>query len=75
MYNEIGNVVSMEINKAITPPKLMTVRQIAKTGVISEFALRRMIKEGVVKPIYSGNRALLNFNKVCSTIDSLTCVS
>ena len=43
-------------------PKLMTVRQIARTGIISEGALRRMIKEGVLQPLYSGNRALLNFN-------------
>ena len=42
-------------------PKLMTVRQIA-----------RMIKEGVLQPLYSGNRALLNFNMVCTTINKLT---
>ena len=53
-------------------PKLMTVRQIAKTGIISEGALRRMIKEGVLQPLYSGNRALLNFNVVCTTINKLT---
>ena len=57
-------------------PRLMTVRQIARTGIISEGALRRMIKEGVVKPLYSGNRALLNFNMVCTTINNLnTCIA
>ncbi len=50
----------------------MTVRQIAKTGVINEGALRRLIKQGTVKPLYSGNRALLNFNSVCQTINYLT---
>lgn len=56
-------------------PKLMTVRQIAKTGMISEGALRRLIKQGIIKPLYSGNRALLNFNMVCETINKLTYVA
>ena len=53
-------------------PKLMTVRQIAQTGVIPEGALRRLIKQGVVKPLYSGNRALINFNSVCQFINNIT---
>lgn len=63
----------MEITYNI--PKLMTVRQVAKTGIISEGALRRLIKQGVIKPLYSGNRALLNFNMVCTTINNLTCIA
>lgn len=58
-----------------TIPKLMTIRQVAKTGVISEGALRRLIKQGIIKPLYSGNRALLNFSSVCNTINNLTCVA
>lgn len=58
----------MELNT----PKLMTVRQIAKTGIISEGTLRRLIKQGTIKPLYSGNRALLNYNSVCQVINTLT---
>ena len=27
-------------------PKMMTVRQVAKTGLISEYALRQLVKQG-----------------------------
>lgn len=29
-------------------PRMMTVRQVAKTGMISEYALRQLVKQGKV---------------------------
>ena len=53
-------------------PKLMTIRQVAKTGLIPEKALRELVKQGVVKVLYSGNRAFVNYHNVCNVVDHLT---
>lgn len=49
-------------------PKLMSIREVAQTGVIPEHALRRLIKEGKVPCIYSGRKALICFGKLCELI-------
>ena len=53
-------------------PKLMTIRQVAKTGLIPEKALRELVKQGVVKVLYSGYRAFVNYQNVCSVVHHLT---
>jgi len=53
-------------------PKLMTIRQVAKTGLIPEKALRQLVKEGIVKVLYSGNRAFVNYQNVCKIVNHLT---
>ena len=42
-------------------PQMMTVRQIAKTGLLPENAIRVMLKNGQIKAVYSGRKALINF--------------
>ena len=49
-------------------PNMMTVRQIAKTGILSEYALRAMLKEGKLPAIYVGNKALINYDMLCEQI-------
>lgn len=51
-------------------PKLMTIREVARTGVIPEHALRRLIKSGEIPCIYSGRKALLSFGKVCELLEN-----
>ena len=53
-------------------PKLMTIRQVANTGLIPEKALRELVKQGVVKVLYSGNRAFVNYQNVCNVVHHLT---
>ena len=53
-------------------PKLMTIRQVAKTGIIPEKALRQLVKQGIVKVLYSGNRAFVNYRSVCNVVNHLT---
>ena len=48
-------------------PNMMTVRQVAKTGILSEYALRAMLKEGKLPAIYVGNKALINYD-CCSSL-------
>ena len=52
-------------------PNMMTVRQIAKTGILSEYALRAMLKEGKLPAIYVGNKALINYDMLCEQIKNL----
>lgn len=41
-------------------PKMMTVRQLAKTGLISEYALRQLVKQGKVPCIALEHKVLIN---------------
>lgn len=52
-------------------PKMMTIREIAKTGLLSEHALRIMLKSGKLPAIYIGNKALINYDKLCYELSSL----
>lgn len=51
-------------------PKLMTIREVAATGIIPEYALRRLIKSGEIPCIYSGRKALLSFGRVCEILEN-----
>lgn len=49
--------------------KLMSIREIAKTGIIPEYALRRMVKEGTIPCIYSGKKCLINLYSVIDLLN------
>ena len=50
-------------------PKLMSIREVAQTGIIPEHALRRLIKSGKIPCIYSGRKALICFDRLCELIE------
>lgn len=52
-------------------PQMLTVREIARTGLLSEHALRIMLKEGKLPAIYVGNKALINYDKLCEELLTL----
>jgi hypothetical protein len=52
-------------------PKMMTVREVARTGLLPEHALRLMLKAGRLPAIQVGNKALINFNKLVEQLASL----
>ena len=52
-------------------PKMMTIREIAKTGLLSEHALRLLLKEGKLPAIYIGNKALVNYDKLRTELQNL----
>lgn len=52
-------------------PTMMTVREIAKTGLLSEHALRLMLKAGKLPAIYIGKKALINYDKLCAELQNL----
>lgn len=52
-------------------PRMMTVREIARTGLMSEHALRRLLKAGKLPAIFIGKKALINYDKLCDQLQSL----
>ena len=52
-------------------PRMMSVRQIAATGLINESALRRMLRAGQLPAIYSGKKALINFDTLGNMLANL----
>lgn len=49
-------------------PRMMTVRQVARTGLLSEHALRLMLKAGKLPAIFVGNKALINYDRLCEQL-------
>ncbi len=45
-------------------PKMLTIRQIAATGVLPEHALRVMAKNNKLPAVKVGNKLLINYDKL-----------
>lgn len=54
-----------------TKPRMMTVREIARTGLMSEHALRLLLKAGKLPAIFIGKKALINYDRLCEQLQSL----
>lgn len=52
-------------------PNMMTIREIAQTGILPEHALRLMLKAGQLPAIYIGKKALINYDKLCEQLNNL----
>lgn len=52
-------------------PKMMTIRQIAETGLLPENAIRVMLRQGQIHAVYSGKKALINFDNLCEYLRTL----
>lgn len=52
-------------------PKMMTIREIAKTGLLPEHALRQMAKQGKLPAIYIVNKCLVNYDLLIKQLNSL----
>ena len=60
-------------NKTATPPRMMTIRQIAATGLLPEHALRLMAKAGQLPCITVGEtrKILVNYDKLLEQLANL----
>ena len=56
-------------------PRMMTISQIAKTGLMPENALRVMLKDGLIKAVYSGRKAFINYDNLCAYLCTLGVVT
>ena len=52
-------------------PTMMTVREVARTGLMSEHALRLLLKAGKLPAIFIGKKALINYDKLCAELQGL----
>ena len=52
------------------PPRMLTIKQTAATGILSETALRTMAKEGRIPGIAVGNRLYINFDRLCTMLNA-----
>lgn len=50
---------------------MMTIREIAQTGLLSEYTLRYMLKEGNLPVMYVEKKALVNYDKLCEQLSNL----
>ncbi len=55
-----------------TRPRMLTIRETARTGVLPETALRRLVKQNKIPGIYIGTRFLVNYDKLCEMLKSDT---
>ena len=53
---------------------MMTVRELAKTGILTEHAIRLMVKQNKLPVLYIGKKALINYEKTVEMLQSLTVV-
>ena len=51
---------------------MMTVRELAKTGILTEHAIRLMLKQNKLPVLYIGKKALINYEKTVEMLQSLT---
>lgn len=51
-------------------PRMMTVREIARTGLMSEHALRLLLKAGKLPAIFIGRKALINYDRLCEQLQT-----
>ena len=58
-------------NNTYNIPKMMTVRQVAATGLLPESAIRRLLREKKIAAVYSGNKAFINFDILCNMLANL----
>ena len=53
-------------------PRMLTIRQTAATGILTERALRTLVKTKRIKVIYVGNRALINYQALVKQLKDAT---
>lgn len=52
-------------------PTLMTIREVAATGLLSEYALRKMHKEGRLPSFRVGSKVLINYDMLLEQLNTL----
>lgn len=52
-------------------PTMMTIREVARTGILSEHALRLMDRDGKLPVLYIGRKALINYDSLCEVLQGL----
>lgn len=51
-------------------PHFMSIREVARTGLLSEYTLRLMEKQKQLPCVYTGRKCLINFDKLVDQLNS-----
>ncbi len=51
--------------------RYLSIREIVKTGLIREYTLRILVKQGKVPCIYSGTKCLINYKKLLEVLNEM----
>lgn len=51
------------------PPRMMTPREVARTGILPENAIRVGLKTGWIPHIKCGNKSLINYDKLVKILE------
>ena len=51
-------------------PRMLSIRQVADTGIMSEHALRVLVAEKRVPFIKVGRKVLINYTALCTQLDN-----
>lgn len=62
-----GEKSAMERNEL---PRMRSIREIAQTGLLSEYALRRMEKNGELPCVHVGKKCLVNLDKLIELLNN-----
>lgn len=73
VYTQISTSHETKQSKPTIPerptPRFLTIRETAKAIGISEHAIRRMVKDGTIPAIHTGNKSLINLSKMYELIE------
>lgn len=58
-------------NQNATHPRMLTIRQVAATGLLPEHALRQMEKQKMLPCFYAGKKCLINYDKLIEQLQQL----
>ena len=56
-------------------PKMMTIREVARTGILPEHAIRLLVKQGKIPAIYVGSKAIINYDAFVAQLNSMGMVA
>ena len=71
-FNSLFNNYSDDFSdKATQQPKMMTIREVAATGLLPETALRRLNKEHRLPSIQVGTVTYINYQALVHMLDNL----
>lgn len=52
-------------------PRMLTIRETARTGILPETALRRLAAENRLPALKVGNRVLINYDRLVEQLNAL----
>ncbi len=61
-----------EMSDICEPTKMLTIREVAKTGILTEHALRLMVKQQKIPAVFIGRRSYINFELLKKILGSNT---